>query len=298
MAGSPPVSDAFGPGVSSGLGSTLGSVSSTVTVLQTAYDIGKIVGGWFFGGGKKVAQPAPLPSWAQQGTPAYGAWSYQNVPPKRLVYIDQQTGGHRLFGPSQAAALIMAELPPLPLGTVVTLDPATSKTGVLNKAAMDRALKGCPSAPANTTAPPAAPPLTPAAPAQTDPTWQQLGQLLELGSQFPRSFPPGAVDAFNERFIRPHLSRPHLPGLSPPPTPPEFRRGGNMEDFPLDPLDPPAPDQSDAVPPAPAPAQPCGCVMPCCPGAAGDGGRKSRPRSKPRLRPNVTIICGGRKRKL
>lgn len=295
-------------------------ISTTVSTLNTAFDIGKTVGSWIFGTGKS-GKPGPLPAWAAQGTPAYGEWSYTGVPAKRLVYIDRITGGHRVFGPSQAASLLLADMPPLPKGSLVTLDPEAGKTGVLNPAAVKRALQGCPSAPqqSDATPPPAPAPVVPpaVAPAPASPRLEQFFSDLALSA-----VPRAAVQLapFFGDLTRPVGSlrlNPTLPSRPREwwePAPPQWPSMGpedwRQRDLWQAPQGPPsglpedqggwndtlAPPQSDVPQPAPAPSA-CGCVMPCCPGGSARPAPR-RQRAKPRLRPNVTIICGGRKRKL
>jgi hypothetical protein len=286
-------------------------ISSVFGTLNTAFDLGKTVGGWIFGTGSKSSGGGPLPAWAAQGTPAYGDWSYAGVPAKRLVYIDRVTGGHRVFGPSQAASLLLADMPPLPKGSLVTLDPEAGKTGVLNPAAVKRALQGCPSAPqqSDQAAPPPVAPVVPpaAAPAPSSPRaeafWSDLllNQVPRAATQLAPLFGDLSRPAGNLR-VGPRLpywnSQPWV--AQPPPLP---DTEGNWTDdrdapdlIPDDPMAPAEPAQPPVVPPA---AGSCGCVMPCCPSQAASRAAPRRQRAKPRLRPNVTIICGGgRKRKL
>lgn len=133
-----------------------------------AFEVGYKVGQWIFGtDGRLKGTQGQLPSWAQQGTPAYGQWSYTNVPVGKVVVIDRETGGHKVWGANQGAWLAMSDLPALPTGSAVTIDPKTGKRGVLNKAAMDRAMKGCPTLPTCPVCPTCPDATAAAAPVQT-----------------------------------------------------------------------------------------------------------------------------------
>lgn len=254
--------------------SDLGGGSNVFDLLNSAWDFGFRIGDALFGG-RKQSRPAALPAWAQQGTPAYGEWSYSGVPLGRLVVIDKATGAHRTFGPLQGAGLALADLPPLPAGSLLTVDPVSAKRGVLNAAAVRRAVEGCP--PPR----PAPPPIVLAPPANAP-------QILSIGALRP----PGGSDW----AAPPQYGRAPNPFLNSLPLQDEECAEGYVESDGVcipQPAPEPEPPAGDQV--APPPGSAAACVPLCAsPSGALRADVPRPPRAPRRVRPiNVNVTVKG-----
>lgn len=262
-----------------------GGGSNVFDLLNSAWDFGFNIGESLFGGRKQ--QRFTLPAWAAQGTPAYGDWSYAGVPAGKLVVIDKATGGHRVIGAKQGAGLALADLPQLPPGSVVTIDPKTTKRGVLNAAALKRALEGCPPPP------PAPPPIVLRPPAEP-PAIFGSGSLSGFSPQQPTQ--AGLARALGKGVLR----DPYL-GARPPPEGEECQPGFVESDGVCIPVEAPEPEQPNGQPPQQGAVPGC---LPLCvgpgggvraqmpPGAAGAAPRPPRTPRPPRPI-NVTVRVDG-----
>ncbi len=261
--------------------------------LQDAYDLGYWIGEKFVtltGSGDSGLIPANSPR-GLWGSQSYRTNIYKGTQPGAIVYVDPVSGGFKVQNP--------AVVPNLPTGSLVTTDPVTKRRGVLNAAAVKRAIEGCPSAPQV----PAAPPVTPAPAQGITPlvdafTGLPVQQLVFGGASGGRyaDLPPGPLRSPSIQTI----GTLRIPDQFQSPGRRAFddayrQRREQMPDAPsIDPEgDAPAYDGPEAPrPPAQGmqqccmPVMPCGCDRPSQRPAA----RPARPR-KPRPPIQVHVTC-------